>query len=113
MLKDSSACAVERLTRDSWGNEFLSFVLSITMRQCRTMLGVSQKPESEDGVCIFGLCFVLFLHHSTQNIDFYFFLHFFGRDYFVEKVIFVCRNTPVCPKEIWICTLRVLRIVLG
>lgn len=72
MLRDISACADERLTRDSSENEFLSFVVRITIRRCWTKLGVSQKPESEGGVCTFGLCFVLFLHHSPQNADFYF-----------------------------------------
>lgn len=56
MLRDVSACADERLTRDSWGSEFLSFVPSITMGRCRTVLVVSQKPESKDGVWMFGLC---------------------------------------------------------
>lgn len=89
--------------------EFLSFVPSITMGRCRTVLVVSQKPESKDGVWMFGSC-LLFCIILPKILFFIFFLHL--GDYFVKKVVFPCPDIPICQKEAWICTLRVLRNVL-
>lgn len=57
-------------------------------------------------VLCFSFCIIL-----PKILIFIFSLHLGGC--FVERLVFLYPNIPVCQKEVWICTLRVLKNVLA